>query len=109
MKPFKLTHAATSGMGRVIDEIAFQASLLTLNAAVAAAADPSKASWSAQASRETLALIEESIGGSPVFVRAKLSGEARERGAREWRGCGDGGVAPPHPMRRASRGNEETV
>ena len=51
---------------RAIDEIAFHSSILALNAAVAAAGQsPQLQEADAQAARETLALIEESMTRSP--------------------------------------------
>ena len=72
----------TPDVVRAIDEIAFQTNLLTLNAAVEAAGDHSEAPWSAQAARETLALIEQSINVLPALVGMNADGAGQEREAR---------------------------
>jgi methyl-accepting chemotaxis protein len=63
MNEIKAAHKRISGIVRAIDEIAFQASILTLKAAVEAAGDQgAEARWSAQAANETRALIERETG-----------------------------------------------
>ena len=66
------------GIIRAIDEITFQASILKLNAAVEAAGGRCRTPWSAEAATQTLALIEDSINRSPVFLGARCTGGNRE-------------------------------
>ncbi len=61
-----------SGILQVIDEIAFNSSILALNAAVAAASESSVCPpWNRQAANDALSLVENSIEGS-------LNGESAE-------------------------------
>src|SRR5262249_3165856 len=76
------THGPTqriSKIARVMDEIAFQTSILRLNAAVEASgpARPSPA-WSAQAASDTTALLEQSIASTHA-VEARVLRTLRER------------------------------
>jgi hypothetical protein len=67
MNQIKAASDRIPGILRTIDEIAFHASLVALNAAVAAPSEaPAQSSWNAQAASDTLALIEESIPGTDV-------------------------------------------
>lgn len=62
------------GIVRMIDEIAFQANLLKLNAAVEkAGGQHPETPWNADAANETLALIKESIAHSPVSLGTKVA------------------------------------
>ena len=63
MNEIKAAEKRISGIVRAMDEIAFQTSILTLNAAVeAAGSQGTEARWSAQAGHETRALIERETG-----------------------------------------------
>jgi hypothetical protein len=77
MTEIKITRKKARDIVRTIDEIAFQTSLLTLNAAIeAAGGQGTQARWSTQPARETLALVEESITHSAVFAGGKGAGMA---------------------------------
>jgi hypothetical protein len=77
MTEIKTTRKRVRDIVRTIDEIAFQTSILTLNAAIeATAGQGSRTRSSTQPARETLALIEESITHSPFLAGVEGAGMA---------------------------------
>lgn len=97
------THAI-SKIARVMDEIAFQTSLLRLNAAVQAASGGGASSgWNAQAARDTTSLLEQSIAETPA-VEPRVLRALRERALTLEEGIRSQAVVPVIPRVRTLEG-----